>query len=319
MKKGRKQPTWIWLAVIGLVLVGTGTIDLSALSAVDGVDQVVVGSCASEGVRPVISATAYDVDPTQNNKQTQVATTVLFAKADSSMIYNSTTGSATASTDVSVPCGDRVSVLVGDGGGTTYYYNGETFDATGVSHSFNIEVKRSGAATMAFHNETHTGWASTITYANTSVSDGDTDLEFRLSPPQGAGEMFGDKGYAMCVKWNSLNFTKVYPMTGSAVTIAHISGTSTLDKVACYEMPGVLASGSSPYEGRFYLDTTGTNPMQNETTIDVVLVDKTSGLFNGLIYSGYDTSAPGGDAQATDLGRTDVTQAAAITIGGVPA
>ena len=313
--------------VVALVLVGALML-FYALGGANGqvslipgqVNQQTIGSCANQGVRPVISAAAYWVDPTQNNKKAQVATTMLFAKQDSSQIYNSTTGSATSSTDVSVPCGDKVTVLAGEGGGTTYYYNGAAFDAVGVSHSFDVEVKRSGAATITVHNDTATGWASTILLGNNSITDPDSTIAIRVMPPTSAGAYFGDLGWAMCVKYASLNFTNVYPQPNSGqVSTAHVGGSAAHDAVRCYDMPGTLVAGGAPYVGTLYLDKIS-SAFQNATIgLDVTLVDKTSGIFNGKVYSGYDTSAAGGDGQATDLGRADVTTSNLLNISALPA
>ncbi len=306
----------IGLAVIGLL---AGWWQLPTLAAGGTVDQQVIGSCAETGTNPAVYATAYWVDPTQNNKKTQVATTMLTAKQDSSLLYNSTTGSATAATIVTVPCGTKVAELAGDGGGTTYYYNGAMFDASGVSHSFDIEVKKSGAASMTVHNDTATGWASTILLGNNSITDPDS-IDLRVEPPVTAGQYFGDIGWAFCVKYNSLNFTNVYPQPNSGlVSIAHVGATSTRDTVKCYDMPGLLVAGGAPYVGTLVFDKVSSAFMNATVGMDATIVDKTSGLFNGKIYTGYDTSAPGGDGQNTDLGRADVSTTSLMNISAAPA
>ncbi len=322
MNAGRKMKIGAIEAIVILLVLGflTGYIKMPTLAAGAGVDQQVTGSCANAGINPTVYTTAFWVDPTQNNKQTQIATTVTLAKQGTSQIYNQSTSSATAALATAVPCGDKVADIAGDGGGTTYYYNGAAFDALGVSHSNTIEVKKSGAATIAVHNDTATGWASTILLGNDSITDPDSSIAVRVMPPSGAGQYFGDLGWAMCVKYPALNFTNVYPQPNNGLaSIAHVSGTTTRDTVRCYDMPGILVAGGSPYYGTLYLDKVSSRFGNATIGVDVTLVDKTSGLFNGMLYTGFDSSASGGDGQATDLGRADVTQANLMNISATPA
>lgn len=313
----------ITAAILGSVWMVTGggqglTLSLGGQQPSGAVDVNVVGSCADKGVRPVISAAAFEVDTTQNNKKTQVATTVIIAQPGG-LILNQTTGSATASTDVSVPCGSKVAVLVGDGGGTTYYYNAVVADAIGISQSYYLEVKKSGAASITVNNDTSPGWASTITLGNNSITDPDS-IGLRIEPPTTAGAYFGDLGYGACVKYASLNFTNVYPQPNAGMTsIAHVGGTSAHDAVRCYDMPGILVSGGNVYTGTLFFDKVATAFQNSTISIDMTIVDKTTGVFNNLPYSGYDSSASGGDMQNTDLGRADVTTSNLLNITGVPA
>ena len=308
------------IALLLVIAVAAGWIKIPQMAAGAGVNQQIVGSCADKGVNPIVYTTAYWVDPTQNNKQTQIATTVTLAKQGTSQIYNQSTSSATASLATAVPCGDKVGDIVGDGGGTTYYYNGVMFDAVGISHSNTIEVKKSGAATIQVHNDTAVGWASTILLGNNSIVTPDQSIAIRVMPPSGAGQYFGDLGWAMCLKYPALNFTNVYPNPNNGLTsIAHVSGTTTRDTVRCYDMPGILVSGGAPYYGTLYLQKVASAFNNATVGVDVQLVDKTSGLFNGVLYTGFDSSASGGDGQATDLGRADVSTTNLMNISSAPA
>ncbi len=305
-------------AIVGLLVLGflTGYIQLP-LAAGAAISQQQVGeACAGLSVQPSAYATAYFIDPTTNNQKTQVASTMIFAKPGTSVVYNSTTGSASMATTTSVPCGTPLAIVAGDGGGTTYYYNAAMFSAVDkVSVFADLEVQKSGAASINVHNATSTGWGTTTSLVNTSMTDPDTTIDVQVKVPTTAGARFGDLGWALCVKYNSLNFTKIYPQPSvSSVNIPHVKGTTTLDTVACYEMPGLLISAGSDWEGSLYIDPASGNHL-NATTIGITVVDKTNMLFNGGLTAGYDTGVT--DGQNTDAGRADVSTATAVTI--VPA
>ena len=302
----------IGIAVIGLL---AGWWQLPTMAAAGVTQQQVGEACAGLSVQPTAYATAYFIDPTSNNQKTQVATTMIFAKPGTSVIYNATTGSATAASATGVPCGTPLAIVAGDGGGTTYYYNAAMFSAVDkVSVFSDLEVQKSGAASIYVHNDTSTGWASSVYLGNESITDPDTTIKVQAKVPTTAGAYFGDKGWAMCLKYNSMNFTKMYPQPyTSTVSIPSVKGTTTLDSVSCYEMPGLLVSGGADYEGTLYLDKAAGNIL-NATTIGITLVDKTSMLFNGELKVGYDTSIT--DGANTDAGRANVATTAAVTIKG---
>lgn len=314
MKKSDKNLLLIVLILAGVWYFGMG--GQQQLSAAGQMQAAVQSGAACEGLatQPIVYATADWIDPTQNNKETQVATTVIFAKPGSPVVYNVTTSSATTQSTTAVPCGMPLAVVAGDGGGTTYYYNGVStpavdrisIDATGIL------VKKSGAASLYVHNATSTGWATTTNLVNTSMTDPDTVIKVQVKVPTTAGAYFGDAGWALCVKYNSLNFTRIYPQPyTSSVSIPSVKGTATLDTVACYEMPGMLVSAGADWEGTLYLDPTSGNHL-NTTTVGITLVDKTAMLFNGNLIVGYDTSLT--DGQNTDAGRANVATATALTI-----
>jgi hypothetical protein len=119
----------------------------------------------------------------------------------------------------------------------------------------------------------------------------------------------------MCVRYNAANFTQVYPQGYVAkVSIPHVTAVGIRDTVACYEMPGLLVSAGADWEGSLYLNPAGTYTGANATTVDVVLVDKTSMLFNGQLVVGFDTSIT--DGLNTDAGIADVTTTSALTVKG---
>lgn len=303
-------------AIIGIAVIGllAGWWQIPTLAAAAGITQQQIGeACAGLSVQPSAYATAYFIDPTTNNQKTQVPTTMIFAKPGTSVVYNATTGSATQATITSVPCGTPLAIVAGDGGGTTYYYNAAMFSAVDkVSVFADLEVQKSGAASIYLHNATSTGWGTSTMLNNASMTDPDTTVKVQVKVPTTAGARFGDLGWALCVKYNSLNFTKIYPQPStSSVNIPHVKGTANLDTVACYEMPGMLVSAGADWEGTLYLDPASGNHL-NATTIGLTVVDKTNMLFNGQLVQGYDTSVTNG--QNTDAGIADVSTATAVTI-----
>jgi hypothetical protein len=277
-----------------------------------GVSGTASGSCASAGEKPTITSTLYTVDPSQNNKQTLVATTLVLAKPDSSQVYNTTTTSTTKAQDSTVPCGARVSLIGGDAG-STYYYNGVTFDATGISHEYNLQVVPSGAASFVLQNSTSGNWGSTVTESGGAISDPSANIQIKVKPPTTAGSVFGDKGWAMCFVYDSANFTQVRPTNyKSAVTIPHVTASTTLNSVSCWEMNGVLTSNGGDVVTNLYLDRAAALTGGN-SSITIKLVDKTSMLFNGNLVDGFDTSVT--DGLNTDAGRADVSTSSAVIIG----
>lgn len=301
-------------ALIGLAIIGllAGWWQLPTLAA--GVTQQQIGeACAGLSVQPTAYATAYFIDPTTNNQKTQVASTMIFAKPGTSVIYNSTTGSTTAATVTGVPCGTPLAIVAGDGGGTTYYYNAAMFAAVDkVSVFADLEVVKSGAASLRLHNDTSTGWATTTKIGNSTITDPDTTISVQVRVPTTAGAYFGNLGWAMCVKYDSANFTQVYPSPNSGMaSIPHVKATSTLNTVECYAMPGLLVSAGSNWEGVLYLNKASGN-LLNDSAIDIVLVDKTNMLFNGALVEGYDTSVTNG--VNTDAGITDVSTSSAVIL-----
>lgn len=314
MNKGRgmKIDPIVAVLLLGIVALAAGWIQLP-VAAVGGVADQTGVDCAG-GNQPIAYATAMFTDPTQNNKQSQVATTITFAKTGTPTIYNSTTSSTTIQTTTSVPCGQALAVIAGDGG-STYYFNAKdaglvtrtSIDATG------IEVVKSGAATIVFENSSGSGWASTITESGGEIADPDADLQYWAKVPTTAGAYFGDKGWAMCFRYDSANFTQIRPTNYAAqVSIPHIKASTTLNSVSCWEMNGLLKSGGSDLKGNIYMDRAAALTGGN-SSISVVLVDKTSMLFNGALFVGYDTGIT--DGLNTDAGRADVTVTNAVIIG----
>jgi len=298
------------VAILGIMLYQANS---GQFGAVGGTVTQGGEACAGLSTQPIAYATAYFVDPTSNNLKTQVATTMTFAKPETSIIYTATTGSTTNYSSTTVPCGTSLAILAGDGGATTYYYNGMLVPVVDkVSVFADLEVVKSGAASIRMRGDANPSWNTTIDISNASLTDPDTTMQVQVRVPTTAGAYFGDQGWAMCLQWNSGNITKAYPTPyTAAVSIPHVLVTGTRNTIACYEMPGMLKSTGSDYIGTIYIDRAATVPTV-ASTIGITLVDKTAMLFNGKMVVGYDTSVTNG--LNTDAGRADVTTAGAISI-----
>jgi hypothetical protein len=289
-----------------------------------------IGADCSPGIDPVAIFSAYWVDPTANNKDTQVATTWnIIKEGDTSAFSSGTTGTSgkNITTKGLLSCGDRLFGVMGDGGATTYYYAAS--DVATVSKSTvslggakGIEVVKSGAATVYFNNRTTTG-AAAVNISNSSTIWGaagggsDSSIKMTIYKPTG-GKYFGDLGYAICFIYNSGNFSAITPggYVGQ-VSVAHVKATSTLDTVACYDMGTselLGPNGGSKDVSITMQAKSGVVPSAGTgiaTSVDVKIVDKTNDLFNGALVPGFDKA----DGTQSDIGYADVSKTTAISIG----
>lgn len=287
-------------------------------------------ACKQGGAQPVAQEVAYYLDPNNNNKLTQVATTFALYNAGNPTPLASNTTSASAvitSPTGSLSCGASIREIAGDG--STYYY-AETPDFTvdqavvGLSANKGISVIPTGASTV-YVKDSLTNYASTVTFNWTAAghSSGGTstsDLMLKVQSPS-APNMMGDLGHAVCFRFNSGNFTSIMANGGKQVSIAHIKPTSTLDTIQCWEFGPIDPKAQQPFQEYSLTVKAGASGPTSGALIDVFDVDKTNELYNGylvptensaagVLSNGYDTI----NNPNTGTGRADVNTNSAITV-----
>ena len=287
------------------------------------------------GQNPVAQLLTYYTDTNTNNKYTQVSTNayICMPGVPNCPVQDTTNATAietTAEGDLS--CGQTYREIAGDGGTHYYYAKSEDFKAdVGVIPPVNsgkgLELLPSGSATLYEGNVgtlPGVGVEENWTSAGKGAGDTDSNVYLRIQSPSKPA-VFGDLGYAVCFRFNSGNFSKVYPSSyKSAVAIGHVQPTTGKTAIQCYDM-GKLASGETKQVTVNMKAVSGVTPgdvnVSKATTIDVILVDKTTMMYNGYLVplenskagvtaNGYDDV----DNPNSDIGVADVTQTNAITV-----
>lgn len=306
----------------GQIVVGPGSAPTQGTSGMPG-QQII--SCANQ--QPTISLAAWYNDTSNNNNITQVATTsyVCVPGSQNCFTYGTPISGFNTTTAGQLTCQGNYNVIAGDGGVTYYYGTTGAFQLNSnalVAGSGNgIQVIKAGLASAKVKNLLGTNVYSTTTSLNwTSGGYGaggeTTDIVSLIQSPS-RPSMYGDLGFAICGRYNSSQYNKVQPvpLTGGSppdVTgqITHVKPTAAHDTVKCYEM-GVLVSGTNSEVTLDIKAMGGQDAAQlNGSSIDLILVDKTTTRFGGQLVPAYETV----DGFATDIGQADVVLNSAVTV-----
>ena len=306
----------------GQIIVGPGSAPTQGTSAMPG-QQII--SCANQ--QPTISLAAWYNDTSNNNNITQVATTsyVCVPGSQNCFTYGTPSSGFNTTTAGQLTCQGNYNVIAGDGGATYYYGTTGAFtlnqNALVAGTGNGIQVIKAGLATAKVKNLLGTNTYSTTTSVNwTSGGYGDggetTDVVSLIQSPS-RPSVYGDLGFAICTRYNSSQYNKVQPVPpsgGSALDvtgqITHVKSTAAHDTVKCYEM-GQLVSGTNSEVTLDIKAMGGQGAAQlNGSSIDMILVDKTTTRFGGQLVPAYETV----DGFATDIGQADVVLNSAVTV-----
>ncbi len=325
------------LLVVALNALGLTHISLSAVSGGGAGPQVPPSSGAGGGQLPncgnqlpIAQMVTYYNDPNNNNQYTKVATQGLVYIAGSptglANVTTSTGTTANTTPSAALSCGSKVREIAGDAG-VTYYWASTTDFVVDNSVLYppngglGLKMIPSGASTVYVKSATSL-YASTLTFNWTAAGQGNgttdsSDIMVKVQAPA-SPNVFGDLGDALCFRYSSANFTLVSAIGGTAVSMAHVKATATLDTVSCYEFPTLALGGYR--EVTLNLKGASAGP-SNGTTIDMYDVDKTNELYNGYLVpnenakagvtsNGYDLI----NTPNTGTGRADVNTNSFITI-----
>ena len=335
------QTTAMWIVAFAILIgvaggiywmyggAGTSQSGMFAQTVKTGGSGTVTSNC--NGQNPVAQLLTYYTDTNTNNKYTQVSTNAYICMPGVPNCPVQDTTNATAietTTEGDLSCGQTYREIAGDGGVHYYYAKSEDFKAdVGVIPPVNsgkgLELLPSGSATLYTGNvgtlPTSSGVVENWTSAGKGAGDTDSNVYIRVQSPS-KPDVFGDLGYAVCFRFNSGNFSKVYPSSyKSAVAIGHVQPVEGKTAIQCYEM-GKLASGETKEITVNMKAISGVTPT-NGTTVDVILVDKTNEMYNGYLVplendkagvnaNGYDDV----DNPNSDVGVADVVGSSAITV-----
>ena len=304
----------------GQIVVGGGSVPSQGTSTPAG-QQVL--SCANQPT--YINLAAWYNDTSNNDNITQVSTTayVCTPGAQNCLTYTTPTAGFNQTAAGAIACQGYYNVIAGDGGTTYYYGTSGSFQMVQNSivagNGNGIEVTKAGLATAKIKNLLGTNTYSTTASLNwTSGGYGTagetTDVVSLIQSPSRPSE-YGDMGFAICTRYNSTLYNKVEPVppsggSATSVTIDHVKSTSTKDRVTCFAM-GQLVSGTSSEIALDIKAMGGQGASQlNGSSIDLILVDKTTTRFNGELQAAYETV----DGLDLDIGQADVTLLSAVTV-----
>lgn len=265
-------------------------------------------SCTGLTTAPAMSWGQYWVDPSTNNQKTAAAGWMSLFEPGRAVATLSQTANGGNTTGASLTCGMTYNQVGGDGGATTYYYTVRPVGPVNqlVYSAGDMELTPSGAAVMTFSNastpEGAVTYISNATFGGTSV--GTATVKVHIQFP--TNTVFGDKGYVLCFQYNPANVTTVVPSGGVAYNQIGVNGTSlfSLTGVKCYDM-GMSNKGQA-IDIPLSIQGAGRG-IAGASRINVLLLDKTTGLFNGMPFIGTD-NGPGSGANS-DLGRANIVTA----------
>jgi hypothetical protein len=324
--KSQKIVTYATVLILGILVFGLlGLIPgvklqaggTTAGPAVVGPTGTTIATAPCGQNPPQLTVSAYYVDVNNLNTPTTATTPVsLFNKGDAQAFFASPVAPNTTTTGL-LACGSVVVAEFGNQsqiistGGTSYYRVCKEVTITKDAQALSQELKIVSNASLTIANDSGVFGANTQ-IDNESIGSGGVYSQWtlRVKAPVTSGSVFGTDGWALCTRFNSSSFAKIWPAGGTAVSIPSVRSTVSKDTVQCYDMTsyGLLNLGKSYDVGLSAQAKSGTVP-NNGTNIDFVLVDKAISMQGSDCVVGFTVANdPTSDTGALDRAYINMTE-----------
>lgn len=202
----------IVILLAGVLLVGTGTIQLGAAPALPVGDTITEGICPTTGLTDIRLAAFNDLDPNDALVATNGST---FLKGDSTPVETvRTSATAFASTSVDLACGTDYFVVFGHGDESNYYEVWVENLNTGMSatNTHKFAAPAVGSLTITGENATSVGIGTRI-FVTLGSSEDTTDVTLKLKEAT-ADASFGLGESLVCFDFYTANLTSVEAIGG---------------------------------------------------------------------------------------------------------